>query len=150
MKVVRHMVMLSSALAPKGRAREGWTVQLSSECDFQNLFYSVVKPWLPGLGREEVAIVYDGQTKNADFNLMGSQIIVEMKHVKDTSTKAAIGKTLAGLADFYSKHSNVRVVLFFILVEASVRLADRKWEKDFSYTTQSPQVLTTVVRNPDA
>ena len=71
-----------------------------------------------------------------------------MKHVKDGNTKAAVVKTLKGLEDFYKNHSNVRVLLFCILVEQNVELDDARWEADFSYAAKTPKVLTTVIRNP--
>lgn len=148
LKVVRRMLFRREDLGKKGAAKDGWTVDLQSEYDFQNLFFTVIKPWLPELGREEITIVYDGQSKSADFNLFGSQIIVEMKHVKDGNTKAAVVKTLKGLEDFYKNHSNVRVLLFCILVEQNVELDDARWEADFSYAAKTPKVLTTVIRNP--
>ena len=120
---------------------------LSNEYDFQNLFWTVVKPWLPNLAREEVAITYDNQKKNADFNLFGNKIIIEMKHIKDAGTKAAVVKTLTGLKEFYKEHPNARVIIFAILVEESVEIDIRKWHKDFSYLQTEPKVITRVVVN---
>jgi REase_DpnII-MboI len=57
-----NAVSQSRHLNPKGK---GWKVALNTEYDFQNLFFVTVKPWLPGLGREEVTIHYDGQEKRA-------------------------------------------------------------------------------------
>ena len=131
-------------LTPKGN---GIKAKLQNEYDFQNLFYLTVKPWLPGLGREDVTIRYDGQEKKADFNLFTSQMIWEMKHIKDSNTKASVGKTLAGLANFYTQHPNVRVAVFAILVDKGVDLDDSKWEADFSHQNPEPLVLTRIFRN---
>jgi len=131
-------------LGPKGK---GLAVTLQNEYDFQNLFYLTVKPWLPGLGREDVIIQYDGQDKKADFNLFSSQLIWELKHVKDANTKAAVAKTLIGLASFYSCHPNVRIAIFAILVDKDVDLDDAKWEADFSFSKNQPEVWTRVFRN---
>jgi len=117
-------------LGPKG---VGVSVNLQNEYDFQNLFYLTVKPWLPGLGREDVTVRYDGQDKRADFNLFSNQVIWELKHVKDANTKSAVAKTLAGLSNFYSAQGNVRIVIFTILVDKDVDLDDAKWEADFSF-----------------
>ena len=76
-----------SKLAPRGKAIQ---LKLQNQYGFQNFFYLTVKPWLAGLGREDVTIRYDGQDKRADFNLFGSQLIWELKHVKDASTQAAV------------------------------------------------------------
>jgi len=131
-------------LGPKGR---GLSIDLQNEYDFQNLFYLTVKPWLPGLGREDVTIRYDGQEKKADFNLFSNQLIWELKHVKDANTKGAVVKTLAGLSNFYTAHPNVRVAIFAILVNKDVELDNSKWEEDFSFREIQPQIWTRIFRN---
>jgi hypothetical protein len=114
---LRQALEAADNLNAKGK---GWAVALRNEYDWQNLLFLVFKPWLPGLGREEATVTYDGQEKRADFNLFGSQLIVEMKHIKDGNTKGAVGKTLIGLRSFYEQHPNVRVILFAILVDRDV------------------------------
>ncbi|MDA2911387.1 hypothetical protein MYX04_10700 [Nitrospiraceae bacterium AH_259_D15_M11_P09] len=144
-EVIRALVTASMKLNPKGK---GWKVQYLTEYDFQNIFYLCVKPWLAGLAREEITIRYDGQNKLADFNLFGNQIILEMKHVRDNNTKAAVAKTLAGLTQFYKDHPNVAVLLFAVLVDASVDLDEAKWQNDFTYDTRGTDVRTVVIRVP--
>jgi REase_DpnII-MboI len=143
--VLRKAVETSNNLNDRQAA---WRIVFKTEYDFQNLFFAAVKPWLPGLGREEITVWYDGQEKRADFNLLGSQIVVEMKHIRDAGTKAAVGKTLAGLASFYEKHPNVRLLLFAILVDKDVELDAAKWESDFTFTERTPQVWTRIFRTP--
>lgn len=142
---LRNVVAATNALNPRGT---GWTIAFKTEYDFQNLFFIALKPWLPGLGREEITIWYDEQEKRADFNLFGSQLIVELKHVRDANTKSAVSKTLLGLQNFYEKHPNVRVVLFAILVDRKVELDDAKWESDFTFTERAPQIWTRILRAP--
>ena len=125
----------------------GIQVAIHNEYDFQNLFYLVTKPWLSSLAREEVTVKYDGQDKKADFSLFGSQVVIEMKHIKDGNTKAAVLKSLAGLADFYTMHPNIRVLIFAVLVDPSVQLDDRRIEGDFTYLEHQPEVHTLVLRN---
>ncbi len=143
--VLRKAVETSKKLNDR---QAGWGIVFKTEYDFQNLFFTVVKPWLPGLGREEITVRYDGQEKRADFNLLGSQIVVEMKHIRDAGTKAAVGKTLAGLASFYESHPNVRLLLFAILVNKDVELDAAKWESDFTSTERTPQVWARIFRTP--
>ena len=144
-KALRQALEATDNLNPKGK---GWAVALRNEYDWQNLLFLVFKPWLPGLGREEATITYDGQDKRADFNLFGSQLIVEMKHIRDANTKGAVSKTLIGLRSFYEQHPNVRVILFAILVDRDVDLDDAKWESDFTFTERAPQVWTRIFRAP--
>jgi hypothetical protein len=144
--VAERMILRREDLGPRGQARAGWSVNLQSEYDFQNLFYSVVKPWLPGLGREEVVIIYDGQDKKSDFNLFGNKIILELKFIKDANSKASIAKTLEGLANFYANNANVRVLIILILVKTgTVELDGPKWEADFTYFNRQPRVITKVL-----
>jgi hypothetical protein len=142
--VFRRAVQDRSRLNVKGKGIE---LVIRDEYDFQNLFYLTVKPWLPGLGREEITIRYDGQNKIADFNLFSNQLIWELKHIKDASTMAAVAKSLSGLSNFYSNHPNVRLIIFVILVEKDVSLDDAKWEADFSFSEHQPEVWTRIFRN---
>jgi hypothetical protein len=140
---LRNAVAQSGHLNPRGT---DLTIALKTEYDFQNLFFIAAKPWLPGLGREEITVRYDEQEKIADFNLFGSQMIIEMKHIRDANTKSAVNKTLLGLKSFYEKHPNVGVVLFAILVDKMVELDDAKWESDFSFVERMPQVWARIFR----
>jgi REase_DpnII-MboI/Nucleotidyltransferase domain len=145
MGLIDRMVMKPSDVGQRGLAKDGWTVHLSSEYDFQNLFYTVVKPWIPSLGREEITIRYDEQDKFADFNLFSNQIIVEMKYIDTVGKKADVVKTLEGLSSFYLNHANVRVLILAILVKKTVDIDQHKWEHDFTYFAQTPKVITKVV-----
>jgi hypothetical protein len=146
--VVRTFGNAVAAIDKVNSRQASWKITLKTEYDFQDVFYLVFKPWLPGLPREEITVRYDEQEKRADFNLFGNQLIVEMKHVRDASTKAAVSKTLLGLGSFYEKHSNVGLLLFAILADKGVDLDAAKWESDFSFTERTPQVWTRVFRAP--
>jgi len=81
--VIRSIPSANKLVTNSGSAKLGWTIKLANEYDLQNLFWITVKPWLPGLSREEVAITYDGREKRADFNLFGNQLIIEFKHIRN-------------------------------------------------------------------
>ena len=142
------MIFRGDQLGQRGVAKGGWTVKLSSEYDCQDLFFTVVKPWLPGIGREQVTIRYDDQKKSADFDLFEGRLIVEMKFVDSTGKKAEVVKTLDGLSRFYSRNANVGILLFVIFVKLGIELDDAKWVSDYSFKTTSPQVYTVVIRIP--
>jgi len=55
-----------------------------------------------------------------NFKLFGNQLIVEMKHVRDANTMAAVSKTVLGLGSFCEKRPNVGLLLFAILVDKAV------------------------------
>jgi hypothetical protein len=58
--VLRRAVDTANKLSERQAA---WKIAFETEYDFQNLFFATAKPWLPGLGREEIAVWYDGQEK---------------------------------------------------------------------------------------
>ena len=95
-ELIRRLIKPSLKLSGKGRGAAGWSVRLASEYEFQDLFWISIKPWLPTLARQELAIIYDGQHKYADFSLFANSIVIEKKHVKDANTKAWVAKTLKG------------------------------------------------------
>lgn len=146
--VARKMIFAPDNLGQKGAAKSGWTVNLASEYDCQNLFFTVIKPWLPELGREEVAIIFDGQKKISDFSLFQGQLIIEMKFVDSAGKKAEVIKTLAGLKGFYSRNANVGCLLMIVYVKAGVAVDGPKWEGEFTFMTTKPSVITMVVPVP--
>lgn len=147
-EVAKATVLRPTDLGPRGAARDGWTVNLKSEYDCQNLFYTVVKPWLRSVGCEEVTIIYDDQKKKADFNLFDSQIVIEMKFIDSHEKKAEVVKTLDGLSRFYKRNGNIRVLLNLVYVKAGIDIDIYRWEKDYSFYTHSPRVLTQVIVVP--
>jgi predicted nucleotidyltransferase len=146
--VSRKMVFLAKDLCQRGSAKSGWTVNLESEYDCQNLFFTVIKPWLPELSREEVAIVFDEQKKISDFSLFQGQLIIEMKFVDSQGKKAEVVKTLEGLQSFYKRNANVRCLLMIIFVKVGVDVDGPKWEAEFSFMTKLPSVITMVIPVP--
>lgn len=147
-EIARRMIMKPADLIRQGQARSGWTLNLQSEYDCQNLFFSVVKPWLPGLAREQVAIVFDGQEKRSDFSLFNGRLVIEMKFIDDKDKKREVVRTLAGLAGFYRQNANVGALLFILYVKDGVDVDDRLWEQTYSTAGTSPWVTTVVIRIP--
>jgi hypothetical protein len=146
--VARKMIIPRSELCPKGNAKAGWTVRLESEYDCQNLFFTVLRPWIGRIGREEATIKFDGQDKVADFNLFDDQLIIEMKFIDSDQKKREVVKTLAGLSAFYSRNSNIRVLLMLIFVKHGIAVDGNRWEADFTHVTNSPMVITWVISIP--
>jgi predicted nucleotidyltransferase len=147
-ELVRSMVFGPADLGQRGRARGGWSVDLQSEYDCQNLFYTVVKPWLPELGREEVEIYFDDQAKRSDFSLFQGRLIIEMKFIESENKKREVVKTLDGLKRFYTRNANVGCLLMVIYVKGGVAVDAAKWQAEFSHRTESPSVSTIVVPIP--
>ncbi len=146
-EIIRGLASANRTVTNQGQAIDGWTKNLGSEYDFQNLFWITVKPWLPNLSREQVTIKYDGQEKRSDFSLFNNQLVIELKYIKDNGDKRETVKTLEGLKSFYVQHPNIRTLIIGILVNQKVDLDDKKWETDFSYPNNIPSVKTVVIRN---
>jgi hypothetical protein len=123
------------------------SVKISTEYDFQNLIHLVLRPWLPSTEAENIAVVFDGNTKNADFSIEGNSLIVEAKYIDSTGKKNDTLKTLEGLKKFYSNNANVRALLFLILVEERVEIDKYKIESEFSQQSKEPSICVKVMFN---
>lgn len=123
------------------------SIKITSEYDFQNLSHLVLRPWLPSLEAENIAVVFDGNTKNADFSIKGNSLIVEAKYIDSTGKKNDTLKTLEGLKTFYSSNANVKALLFLILVEEGVEIDKYKIESEFSQQIKEPIVCIRVLFN---
>ncbi|WP_299896776.1 hypothetical protein [uncultured Aquimarina sp.] len=120
---------------------------ITSEYDFQNLMHLIIRPWMPSMEPENIAIVFDGNTKNADFSIKGNKIIIEVKYIDTNGKKNDTLKTLEGLKKFYSENSNVKGLLFIILYENNVKLDKYKIESDFSDINSSPYISVKLIEN---
>lgn len=123
------------------------SVKISSEYDFQNLIHLVLRPWLPSIEAENIAVIFDGNTKNADFSIKGNSLIIEAKYIDTTGKKNDTLKTLEGLKIFYSNNANVKALLFLILVEESVDIDKYKIESEFSQLSKEPSITVRVMFN---
>jgi len=123
------------------------SIKISSEYDFQNLTHLVLRPWLPSLEAENIAVIFDGNTKNADFSVKGNSLIIEAKYIDSTGKKNETLKTLEGLKTFYSSNANVKAMLFLILVENEVVIDKHKIESEFSQQSKEPTVSIRVMYN---
>lgn len=123
------------------------SIKISSEYDFQNLIHLVLRPWLPSVEAENIAVIFDGNTKNADFSIKGNSLIVEAKYIDTNGKKNDTLKTLEGLKSFYSNNANVKALLFLILVEDVVDMDKHKIEEEFSLQRKEPSVCVKVIFN---
>lgn len=123
------------------------SIKISNEYDFQNLIHLVLRPWLPSVEAENIAIIFDGNTKNADFSIKGNSLIIEAKYIDSTGKKNDTLKTLEGLKLFYSNNANVKALLFLILVENDVDIDKYKIEEKFSQQGKEPTVCVRIMFN---
>ena len=120
---------------------------ISSEYDFQNLIHLIIRPWIPSLEAENIAIVFDGNTKNADFSINQNSIIIEAKYIDKNGKKNDVIKTIEGLKSFYKKNSNVKALIFLILVENIVIIDKYKIEDEYNNYNKNPIVHLSILEN---
>ncbi len=123
------------------------SIKISSEYDFQNLIHIALRPWLPSIEAENIAVIYDGNTKYADFSIKGNSIIIEAKYIDTTGKKNDVLKTLEGLKHFYKNNANVKLLLFIILVNSNVQIDVHKIESDFSSSIKEPIIKIKLLEN---
>lgn len=123
------------------------SLKISSEYDFQNIMHLVLRPWIPTLEAENIAVIFDGNTKNADFSINANAIIIEAKYIDTNGKKNDTMKTIEGLKDFYKGNGNVRALIFILLVEDCVDIDKYKIESQFSQLTNEPIVYVSVIIN---
>jgi hypothetical protein len=121
------------------------SIKIESEYDFQNLIHLVLRPWLPCLEAENIAVIFDGNTKNADFSIRGNSLIIEAKYIDSTGKKNDTLKTIEGLQSFYSMNSNVKALLFLILVNNNVHIDKYKIESEYGSQTLSLPICVKVL-----
>lgn len=149
MNIVERSLSISSKFSNGSKAKNinVNSIRISSEYDFQNLVHIVLRPWLPNTEPENIAIVYDGNKKTADFSINGSSIIIEAKYIDTTGKKNDVLKTMEGLKEFYKMNSNVKLLLFMVLVEDSVLIDIHKIESDFSSSFGDTIVIVRIFKN---
>lgn len=69
--VVERSFDVSGKFANGTRAKNinSQTIVIDSEYDFQNLIHLILRPWIPSLEPENIVVIFDGNTKNADFSI---------------------------------------------------------------------------------
>lgn len=144
-KLLRNFVIYTQQIKRKG---QGLSFSFRTELDYQDLFFIIMKPWLPTMTKNPFTIRFDDQNKSADFGLFKNQIIIEMKHIKDKNTKAAVVKTLDGLTSFYRDNPTIKVLIFVIFVNHDIEVDAAEWEEKFSIKHNEQKVFTVVVSAP--
>lgn len=123
------------------------SLKITSEYDFQNLIHLVIRPWIPSIEPENITVIFDGNSKNADFSIKGNSLIIEAKYIDSTGKKNDVLKTLEGLKKFYSNNANVKALLFVILVDENIKIDKYKIESEFSQQGKEPSILVRIIFN---
>lgn len=123
------------------------TFKVANEYDFQNLIHLVLRPWLPSIEAENIAVKFDGNTKYADFSINANSIIIEAKHIDTTGKKNDTLKTIEGLSKFYKGNANVKALIFLLLIEETVKIDKYKIEEEFSILNNEPYIFVSIILN---
>lgn len=130
-----------SKLARRARSFSFNGIKICNEYDFQNLILFLLKPLYPDVVPEPFMVEIDGNSKNADFALIGNKIVIEAKWVDDTSKKDTVVKTIGGLSNFYTQNPNIRSLIFLVLYKkGNVDIDANALDYTFSYEKLAPPV----------
>jgi predicted nucleotidyltransferase len=120
----------------------------NDEYDAQNLFFLVLRPWLPDMEQNPFEIKYAGQKKYADLAACQSKLIIEIKYVSDASAAAAVTKQLQGLIDFYGQVPQAQALLFMIIVTHGAQWDAHQIDYNHTNLNRRPVVMTRSVLLP--
>jgi REase_DpnII-MboI/Nucleotidyltransferase domain len=122
----------------------------TNEYDAQNLFFLALRPWLPDLELNPFQIRYAGQDKFADLAAARSQLVIEVKFVSDAGSAAAVTKQLLSLSELYAQPSQVKAVIFAIVIAHDMPWDNVKIDHDHTELGRVPSILTRSIRLPKA
>lgn len=123
------------------------SIKIENEYDFQNLIHFLIRPIFSDIISEPFEIEVDGNSKNADFALVHSQIVIEAKWIDTTSKKAEVLKTLKGLADFYTQNPNVRSLIMVVLCKSGVGIDTALLEHQYSFEKSTPPIYVKFLKS---
>lgn len=123
------------------------TIKLDSEYDFQNFIHLLLRPLFPSIEPENVTITIDGNDKVADFGIQNNKIILEAKHINETSKKSTVIKTIEGLSSFYTCNPNVSSLIFLVLYEPDVDLDESRLNAQFDKEYMDIPIFVRFIKN---
>lgn len=147
-KLIEDGLRKPSKFARRARAFSFDNIKICNEYDFQNLIQFLLKPLYPDISPEPFMVEIDGNSKNADFALIGNKIVIEAKWVDDTSKKDTVVKTINGLSNFYTQNPNIRSLIFLVLYKkGNVDIDANALEYAFSYEKLAPPVYVRFIES---
>lgn len=146
-KIVETAMMIPKKYSKKADNFRFDTIKLKSEYDFQNFIHILLRPLFPTIEPENVTITIDGNDKKADFGIQKNKIIIEAKHIKDTSTKSSIIKTIESLSSFYASNPNVESLIFLILYEPNIDLDEVRLNAEFDKEYMNIPIYVRFIKN---
>lgn len=77
-----------------------------------------------------------------------SSLVIEVKYVKDASSRADALKQLLGLADLYAQQPLAKAILFIIVVAHNVKWDNVKIDSGYTNLDRLPVILIHSIRLP--
>lgn len=146
-KIVENGMTKPDKYSKKANSFNFGTIKLKSEYDFQNFIHFLIRPLFSTIEPENVTITIDGNDKVADFGIQNNKIIIEAKHIKDTSSKATVIKTIESLSSFYACNPNVGSLIFLVLYEPNVDLDELRLNAHFNKEYLDIPVFVRFIKN---
>lgn len=102
---------LRRAMYPLTNRRKGaQVISFNSEYDVQDLFHSLLRPWVADIRPEEFTPSYAGSSTRMDFLLPAHSIVIELKFVRDRSHGKKIGDELIIDIEHYTRHPDCKTL----------------------------------------
>lgn len=96
---------LRRAMYPLANRRRGaQLMSFASEYDVQDLFHSLLRPWVADIRPEEFTPSYAGSSTRMDFLLPAHEAVIELKFVRDRTHGRKIGDELIIDIEHYRRH----------------------------------------------
>lgn len=147
-KLIEDGLRKPSKFARRARSFSFDSIKIRNEYDFQNLIQFLLKPLYPDISPEPFMVEIDGNSKNADFALIGNKIVIEAKWVDDTSKKDTVVKTISGLSNFYTQNPNIRSLIFLVLYKkGNVNIDANALDYTFSYEKCAPPIYVRFIES---
>lgn len=106
---------LARSMYPLKNRRHGKSrIEFTDEYDIQDLFNSLLRPWVKDIRPEEYTPSYAGSSTRMDFLLYDHKIVCELKFVRDARHARKVGDELTIDIAHYRKHPDCKKLVAVI------------------------------------
>lgn len=137
---------IQRAMYPFKNRRHGkTTIDFSDEYDLQDLFHSLLRPWVSDIRPEEYTPSYAGSSNRVDFLLYDQKIVCELKYVRDASHARRLGDELIVDVAHYRKHPDCEILVAVIYDPVGLISNPDGLKSDIESNSQGLEVIVYVV-----
>ena len=132
---------LHRATYPFKNRRQGKTaIRFTDEYDLQDLFHTLLRPWVGDIRPEEYTPSYAGSSTRIDFLLREHKIVCELKFVHSASHAKKVGGELTIDIAHYRQHPNCET-LYAVIYDPNEYIANPDGlVSDLESNTENPTV----------